>query len=78
MREEKRDHNGRMVASVSCDSTDAKAERVRAGMAWVFDRHVTDRSLYEFQEAARWARRGLWGDVDPVPPWDWRKRVLRR
>lgn len=41
-------------------------------MAWVFDRYVTDRSLYEVQDEARTAGRGLWGDSQPVAPWDWR------
>lgn len=51
---------------------DANAEQVRRGMAWVFDRYVTDRSLYAEQEEARAARRGLWADSDPIPPWEWR------
>ncbi len=52
---------------------DANVEQVRRGMAWVFDRYVTDRSLYAVQDEARAARRGLWADPDPVPPWEWRR-----
>lgn len=43
---------------MKCDGVDANAEQVRAGMAWVFDRYVTDRSLYAVQNEARGARRG--------------------
>lgn len=68
------DRYGRTVARVECDGTDASAEQVRAGMAWVFDRYVTDRTLYAVQDDARGERRGLWGDAEPVAPWEWRRR----
>ena len=67
------DRYGRTVAHVICDGTDASTEQVRAGMAWVFDKYVTDRGLYAVQDEARGARRGLWADVQPVAPWEWRK-----
>lgn len=37
-----------------------------------FDRYVTDRSLYALQDDAKRAKRGLWSDPTPMPPWDWR------
>lgn len=67
------DRYGRTVAHVTCSGTDANAAQVRAGMAWVFDRYVTDHLLYRLQEDARAARRGLWADADPVAPWEWRR-----
>ncbi|MBE7416704.1 MAG: thermonuclease family protein [Ideonella sp.] len=67
------DRYGRTVAHVSCNGLDANAEQVRAGMAWVFDRYVNDRSLYRLQDEARASRRGLWRDTGPVPPWEWRR-----
>lgn len=68
-----KDRYGRTVARVRCDGQDASEQLVRSGMAWVFDRYVTDRSLYPLQDEARAARRGLWVDVEPIPPWQWRK-----
>lgn len=47
------------VAHVPCGKVDAGTEQVCAGMAWVFDRHVNDRTLYDVQEIARSAHRGL-------------------
>jgi hypothetical protein len=38
------------------------------GMARVFDRYVTDRTLYAVQDEVRGERRGLWADHEPVPP----------
>jgi|SRR5688572_23628137 endonuclease YncB( thermonuclease family) len=69
----KYDKYGRMLGRVQCQGLDANAEQVRRGMAWVYDRHVTDRSLYALQNDARAAHVGLWADKHPTAPWDWRK-----
>lgn len=71
--EKGRDRYGRTLARVSCEGVDANAEQVRRGMAWVYDRYVTDRVLYAVQTEARDAGRGLWADPDAVPPWQWRR-----
>ena len=63
----------RTVATVGCDGVDAGTEQVRAGMAWVFDRYVTDPALYAVQDEARSASRGLWAAQNPIAPWAWRK-----
>lgn len=63
-----KDRNGRTLARVTCGGTDANAEQVRRGMAWVFDRYTKPASpLYAIQEETRAARRGLWADHEPVP-----------
>ena len=71
--EKGKDRYGRTLARVTCDGVDANAEQVRRGMAWVYDRYVTDKSLYAVQEDAKAERRGLWHDDKPLPPWEWRK-----
>ncbi len=71
--EKGRDRYGRTLARVSCEGVDANAEQVRRGMAWVYDRYVTDRALYAVQTEARDAGRGLWADPAAVPPWQWRR-----
>lgn len=68
-----KDRYGRSVARVLCGGVDANLEQVRRGFAWVYDRYVTDRSLYPEQDAARAAGRGLWRDPEPQAPWDFRK-----
>ena len=73
VRDEGHDRYRRMLARVECDGTDTNAAQVQAGMAWVFDRYVTDRTLYSAQADAKDAKRGLWIDAAPVPPWEWRK-----
>jgi len=42
-------------------------------LAWVFDRYVSDHTLYRLHDDARIARRGLWVDAQPVAPWRRRK-----
>lgn len=67
------DRYGRSIGRVWCAGTDANAEQVRRGMAWVYDRYATDKTLYSLQDAARQARNGLWADPAPVRPWEWRR-----
>jgi hypothetical protein len=33
-----------------------------------------DTELKKLEKEARDARKGLWADPQPVPPWEWRKR----
>jgi endonuclease YncB( thermonuclease family) len=75
----KQDRYGRMVGKVIVDGRDVNLEQVRRGLAWWFRRYADeqsplDRATYESAEVeARNAKRGLWGDRNPVAPWDWRK-----
>lgn len=51
-------------------------ELVRAGLAWWYRHYAPrDRELERLEAQARAARRGLWADKDPVPPWEWRKEA---
>ena len=68
-----KDRYGRTVARVTCDGVDANAEQVNRGMAWVYRKYAKDHNLYVLQHNAKVAKRGLWGDVGPKPPWEWRK-----
>ena len=69
-----KDRYKRTIAQVTCAGTDANAEQVRRGYAWTFTRYApADSPLFAMQYEARAARRGLWIDPSPVPPWDWRR-----
>jgi endonuclease YncB( thermonuclease family) len=72
-----RDKYGRVLGRVQCQGVDANAEQVRRGMAWVYDRYVTDRNLYALQSDARTAHLGLWADKTPTAPWVWRSQHKR-
>lgn len=69
-----RDRYGRSVGKVECAGVDAGAHQVATGMAWVYDRYSKSSSpLYRLQDGAKAARRGLWAESEPVPPWEWRR-----
>ena len=70
-----KDRYGRTVAKVECQGQDAGAAQVREGMAWVYRAYAPKGSpLIAIEAEAQGARRGLWADPAPVPPWDWRKQ----
>ena len=60
------------------DGVDANLVQVQRGMAWHYkayerEQSVTDRKVYaDAENEAKVARRGLWADSEPVPPWDFR------
>ena len=66
------DRYGRTVGEVVLpDGRSLNEELVRAGYAWWY-RKYSDDALLEAE--ARGARRGLWAEMDSVPPWEWRRR----
>ncbi len=70
-----RDRYGRLLARLKCAGVDANAEQVRRGLAWVYTRYArADSPLHAVQLEAQAARRGLWADPAPTPPWEWRRQ----
>ena len=67
------DDYGRTVAIVELDGLNINAEQLRRGMAWEYSHYHRDKSLIALQGEAQRARRGLWADANPVPPWEFRK-----
>ena len=85
----KRDRYGRIIGKVwvqpvscaTCPITlNAGHAQITVGLAWWYRKYAEeqspeDRGAYEFSEQeARAKRVGLWGDPDPAPPWEWRRR----
>ena len=76
----KKDRWERLIGIVRLDGEDMNLHWVERGLAWHFKRYAgeqnpEDRQAYsEAEQAAQSARRGMWSDPEPVPPWDWRKR----
>ena len=67
------DQYGRMVAHISVSGLDVNAEQIRRGMAWEYSNFHSNKTLVALQHEAMEAPRGLWGQSDPTPPWQWRK-----
>jgi endonuclease YncB( thermonuclease family) len=68
------DRYGRTVGSVWVVDVNVNAEMVRQGYAWVYRKYSDDPALLALEAEARAAKKGLWADSDPVPPWEWRRR----
>lgn len=68
------DRYGRKVAGVFCGGESAQKHQLKAGLAWVYDRYVHDKSLYVLQYDARRQRIGLWADPSAQPPWEYRHK----
>ena len=69
-----RDRYDRTVGRVKCAGVDANSEQVKRGMAWVYRQYAKRAfQLYDLEDEAKAAKRGLWADQAPVPPWEWRK-----
>lgn len=66
------DHYGRKLGRLSVGNLAVNAELVRRGHAWSGSR-ASGNVLPALQSEAKYARRGLWRDAAPVPPWAWRR-----
>jgi len=67
------DQYGRMVAHISVNGLDVNAEQIRRGMAWEYSNYHSNKVYIALQQEAKQARRGLWAQSSPMPPWQWRK-----
>ncbi|MCI0719652.1 MAG: thermonuclease family protein, partial [Acidobacteria bacterium] len=77
---DKTDRYGRTVGTVLGNGRDVNLEQVRAGLAWHYKQYQgeqapNDRTAYAQAEVnARKNRLGLWRDVNPIPPWEFRRK----
>src|SRR5215472_16406920 len=69
------DRYGRLVGEVLLpDGRSLNQELVKAALAWWYRPYApNDPTLAQLEAEARTAKRGLWADAQPVPPWQWRK-----
>ena len=67
------DETGDIVAFVFVGRTDLNKELLKAGLAWRDKQDADNPELAELEFKARSAKRGLWKEPEPVPPWEWRK-----
>ena len=64
---------------VRLNGRDVGLEQIRAEMAWWYRKYAHDQTSQEqrdyedAEEQAKSAKRGLWTDKEPIPPWEWRR-----
>jgi endonuclease YncB( thermonuclease family) len=69
------DRYGRTVADVWAGNRNVNRELVKSGHAWFYDEFSQDAALYELEQQARSAKRGLWAlpPAQRIEPWRWRR-----
>ena len=70
------DNYGRTVGKVWINGLDANLEQVKRGMAWVYIKYASDPAYVAAERAAKAARAGLWSQMNPQPPWEYRHPKL--
>ena len=70
-----KDKYGRTIADVlSSDGTNVNQQLVREGWCWWYQKHAPkDVALEQSEQEAKAAKRGLWTDPNPIPPWLYRR-----
>jgi endonuclease YncB( thermonuclease family) len=75
------DRYSRLVAILQLDNTDINGEMVSEGYAWAYREYLHGPYASEYIEAeneARAKKLGLWHQANPLPPWEFRKRLRIR
>lgn len=70
-----KDRYGRTVADViTDDGKNINHEIVKNGFAWWYRKYASDdKELERLEKEAKEAKRGLWVEYNPMPPWEYRK-----
>lgn len=74
------DRYGRIDGYVYVGSLNVNLEMVKSGYAWAYEKYLDRPYASEFYSAerdARMARKGLWQQSNPLPPWEYRKLKRR-
>lgn len=74
VRWEKKDRYGRILGDVHLSDRHINLEMVQDGLAWHYKQYSKSKQLAEAEDEARKAKKGLWADKSPEPPWEFRKK----
>ena len=67
------DKYDRTIGRVYVDGRDVGLAMLESGVAWHYIKYDQSKKYADGEKVARAARRGLWTDKNPIPPWEWRK-----
>ena len=73
-----RDKYGRTLGRIEVEGQDVNRQMVKDGLAWHYVKYDRSATLAAAEREARAAKRGLWADAAPVPPWEWRATAKER
>lgn len=64
----------RTLGKVEIDGVDVNSQMIEDGWAWHCTKYNSEKRLSKLEENARNAKRGLWAEENPLPPWEFRAR----
>ena len=70
-------YNGTWSVVLTPDGQDLNRELLKTGLAWWYHKYSDDHSLGELETKARLKHRGLWDQIAPMPPWDFRRGIWK-
>lgn len=70
------DKYGRVIAEIfeNADDVSVNYKMVKSGMAWAYERYVKDRAYITAQQQAKADKVGLWVQLNPTPPEEYRHK----
>ena len=68
------DRYGRKIAFVKYDGKDLSEELLKNGFAWHYKKYSELEYLSTLEEDSRNKKKGLWADLTPMAPWDYRSQ----
>lgn len=75
------DRYDRLIVNVFVDDVLLNRQLVANGAAWVYPRYANGcwepavvQNIFSLQESARHQQVGLWREIDPDPPWEYRRK----
>lgn len=69
----KKDQYGRILGDVRLGKRHINLEMVQDGLAWHYKQYSKSKELADAEDAARKAKKGIWSEKEPMPPWEFRK-----
>jgi micrococcal nuclease len=67
------DRYGRTIADIYVDGIWLNKAIIDAGLAWHYKRYSSNEELSKAELTARNHKLGLWQDLNPIPPWEFRR-----
>lgn len=70
------DRYSRSIGRVYAKGIELNRKLVETGNCWVYPQYAEDRKLFDLQNEAQAAKRGLWQlpENERIPPWEWRRK----
>ena len=70
-----------LTAVIFHDEVNINEYVLQAGYGWVYEKYCDQAFCPDwltYEKQAREKKLGLWQDENPIPPWEWRERILTK